>query len=522
MVTAVPGPAPIPENSTIGVNRMESSGNADVDVAWRGHVLVHAAAAGAAWAITAFAGASLVLTGTIAIRDVAVVVATSLLAFTIGVWVGAADARERDLPLRDRWLAAAAVAAVAGAFGAFANVYRAVYPDAPWQLVGMLLTIAIPGYAVGLILPLLAVLSRDLADRAGFDDEADTLSAIGTVVLGVLLGSIAGLLAAGLIILPVWSPSPALMIAAFLLLVPLIAAPAGAAASIETLIFETVTPIGHWRVTEVVYPGERQPERRLYLNDEEESGEHVRSGLPTLAYITASERWLASTTPAGAAYLFLGGGAYTLPRRIAERDQRAEITVVELDPEALRIARRFFGLRDHHGIRPVFGDARAFLDSAEDGAFDRIHVDVYGGREVLPYSLLTREAAHEMKRCLRPQGQIGINLIGNAQGLEARQLWAAIRTWKEVFPQIALYTHLGPDFPERQNFLVTLAAMDSIEFPLAAGLFDRWPEDRWPDIDGLPVFTDLTLPEQGGGAAGFGQKPQSAQNREVTQLRDAR
>src|SRR3546814_6524650 len=76
--------------------------------------------------------------------------------------------------------------------------------------------------------------------------------------------------------------------------------------------------------------------------------------------------------------------AYTLPRRVAERDPRAAITVVELDPEVTKAAYLYFGLRSEHGIRSVHGDARAFLSRTDDESeFDRIYVDVYGGQESL-------------------------------------------------------------------------------------------------------------------------------------------
>src|SRR3546814_16632537 len=58
--------------------------------------------------------------------------------------------------------------------------------------------------------------------------------------------------------------------------------------------------------------------------------------------------------------------AYTLPRRVAERDPRAAITVVELDPEVTKAAYLYFGLRSEHGIRSVHGDARAFLSRTAD------------------------------------------------------------------------------------------------------------------------------------------------------------
>jgi hypothetical protein len=60
----------------------------------------------------------------------------------------------------------------------------------------------------------------------------------------------------------------------------------------------------------------------------------------------------------------------------------------------------------------------------------------------------------------------------------------------EVFPRVEVYHHLGTDFPDRQNFLVVAALDEGAELPPAAGTFDRWPRQGWPQLDGALVFRD--------------------------------
>ena len=81
-----------------------------------------------------------------------------------------------------------------------------------------------------------------------------------------------------------------------------------------------------------------------------------------MPYIAAAESFFAAGTPPGAMYLFLGGGAYTLPRRLLERDSSARAVVVELDPEITRIAYQYFNVSHRHAITSVNGDARAYLE----------------------------------------------------------------------------------------------------------------------------------------------------------------
>jgi len=439
------------------------------------------------WSVSALAGAMLVLGDGAASRDAAVVIATALVAFGVGVWAGAVG-EDDTLPFRDRWQAAAALLAVAAAFGTFAALYEGVFPGIHWQVAGLVFGVAVPAYALGLIPPVLVEWYERL--RSQVEEESISELPAGVVAVGVLAGAAAGMLIAGFFLSPTTSLASLTMASALALLAPLLVRDVVADSGRESVIFETVSPFGSLRVTEIAFPGERQPERRLYLNGEEESGELVRSGAPTLAYVAAAEQWLSAATPTGADYLFLGGGAYTLPRRIAERDPTARISVVELDPEVTRIAHRFFGLTPHHAIQSIHGDARAYLD-ASIAEYNRVYVDVYDGREVLPYSLVTREAAARMGEILKPGGIVAMNLIGTLQGDAIRQVWSIIRTFDEVFPSLALYTHLGPDFPDAQNLLLA-ASMESDQlFPPVAGMFERWPRQAWPTPDGVTVFRDV-------------------------------
>ncbi|MQA89594.1 MAG: hypothetical protein GEU90_05100 [Gemmatimonas sp.] len=457
-------------------------------------VLLRAGLAGFALGVTAVSGSTFVLArseaGTL---NGSVVIATILLAFTIGLWAGAPEAARETIRLRQRWLSAAAACAVAGAFATTSTLYQQFYPGPWWRVGGLIVAVALPVYTLGLLTPHLLNWAERWLDR----DEVDLgpWGGLGPVVIGGFTSVAAGALLAGFLLLPILTPGSLLVSASLLLLVPHLLRDPALGPAREREIHRTVTPYGSLRVADILYPGERQPERRLYLNGEEESGQLVRSGAPTLAYIAASETWLAETTKPGASYLFLGGGAYTLPRRIAERDPRAELTVVELDPEVTRIASRYFGLKPQHRVTTVHGDARSFLDHEGFGPFNRIYVDVYAGRESLPYSLVTREAAGALARKLGADGIAAVNLIGNLMGEERRQIWSVVRTFAEVFPEVVVYTHLGRDFPDRQNLLLALAHEPDRQLPHRAGYFEAWRRDEWPSLDGTTVFTDLRSPE---------------------------
>jgi hypothetical protein len=468
----------------------DMSASPAADRAWKKAILVRGLAAGAGLAMATSAGSALVgAQAAVGPSGSVILLVTVLGALTIGLWAGAVDPGASP-KLRDRWLAAGAFTAVAGAYASFSALYQQIYPGSFWAIVSLVLTVAVPAYVAGLVPP--ALIAWQATAREGHEDNEEAVPDLtGLLIIAVLAGSACGLLAAAFVALPQLSPGSVLMLAAALLLAPLTLHDPAEDRPRESTVFETISPFGTLRVTEVAFPGERQPERRLYLNDEEESGELVRSGAPTLAYIAAAEALLASTTAPGASYLFLGGGAYTLPRRMAERDSRARITVLELDPEVTRIAYRYFGLEPHHRIISAHGDARAYLEAAAEPRYDRMYVDVYGGEESLPYSIVTQEAALAMLARLKPGGFMAMNLIGTVAGDEIRQPWSIVTTFAEVFPSLAVYTHLGRDYPDRQNILLVGAVEAGVEFPLSVGTFDLWPSVDWPPAQGFIIFRDL-------------------------------
>lgn len=463
------------------------------DRVWFRTVLARATLVGLALGVVALGGSSLVLAETApGPISAAVLTATVLIALAVGVWAGSPEATREHLALRERWLSAAAVVAVAGSFATFGALYQQVYPGPWWRVAGLLIVVAAPSYALGLLLPVLLTWGERWRERDA--DQTGAWGALPPILFGLLGGAAIAALATGFLVLPRWSPASLFMLVAVMLLLPIIGADPASAPSREVVVYHSTTPYGTLEVLDVAFPGERQPERRLYLDDEEESGQLVRSGAPTLAYVAAAETWLSHITPSGASYLFLGGGAYTLPRRIAERDPRARVVVVELDPEVTRLAFRFFGLKGQHGITSIHGDARAYLDSPDAARFDRIYVDVYGGREALPHSLVTEEAARTIGQRLSPGGVMAMNLIGNVVEAEKVQLWSVVNTFAGVFPNVALYAHLGQEFPDRQNLLLAASFDRERVFPASAGLFELWNRADWPSIDGATVFHDLATP----------------------------
>lgn len=459
---------------------------------------------GVALAGVAFAGSSVLLLQARGLLGATVgVFATLLATLGAGAWVAAPLEEGEAPPLRARWMTAGLGFGLAGVFATVFSALSHLVAPAPARVLTLLALIAVPGYVLGAVVPTLAA----WAERRDEEREARGWGLLGWMFGAVLVGLVLGMLLVGLLLLPRVGAGPVLLGLGAALLLPTLFPEAATPANDEATLYEADTPFGTIRVVEIVYPGERQPERRLLLNGEEESGELTRSGAPTLAYIAAAERWLAECTPPGARYLFLGGGAYTLPRRIAERDTRAHIEVVELDAEVTRVAYRFFGVRREHGITTHHADARAFAERAEPGGYDRVYLDVYAGAEALPYSLVTLESFERLRRLLRPGGWLAMNTIGVVQGEESPRFWSIVRTLDAAFPSVGMYVHLGRADPDRQNVLLVASAEPGAAIPERAGLFEPWPRAEWPAAETSTVYRDV-----------FGAEPRAGTGRALEEL----
>jgi len=108
--------------------------------------------------------------------------------------------------------------------------------------------------------------------------------------------------------------------------------------------------------------------------------------------------------------VFLGGGGFTLPRWVLTRRADARATVLELDPELVRLARERLGLRRDPRLRVLTGDARVRLRDLPARSADVVVGDAFGGRSV-PWQLTTEEFLRDVRRVLRPGGLYVMNVI---------------------------------------------------------------------------------------------------------------
>lgn len=129
--------------------------------------------------------------------------------------------------------------------------------------------------------------------------------------------------------------------------------------------------------------------------------------------------------------LILGGGAYTLPAYFANHYPKAQIDVVEIDPQLAGIAEQYFAYRRPANVTHIAADARTYVNHAAS-SYDVVIVDAFGD-DSMPLGLVTAEYGAVLKRIVAPGGTVLANILVGEQGVCGELLHAVTRPYMDQF-----------------------------------------------------------------------------------------
>jgi len=143
--------------------------------------------------------------------------------------------------------------------------------------------------------------------------------------------------------------------------------------------------------------------------------------------------------------LIIGGGGGVVPTTFRRSYPDLTIDVVEIDPAVMDVAQEWFGLTASDQLRLHVQDGRMFVHNATQ-LYDIILLDAYtaGGR--IPFHLTTREFLDDVRRHLRPDGVVLMNVISPLGGPRNRLIRSEYKTFREVFGVEHVYVF--PKLPE--------------------------------------------------------------------------
>ena len=344
---------------------------------------------------------------------------------------------------------------------AVGDAFRGTGPVGTVVLV--LVAVAPAAYVLSLVPP--GVVKLRLRTLAETGQTVGRLSALGTV------GALAGTFLTGFVLLSAFATSTLLLLTGAVLVLAGVAvtlvlrgvrAQAGAAVGLAALT-------GSWLV---LADGPCQVETRYYCASVErdparDSGRvllldglrHSYVDLADPAHLefryTQRIGDVLAEQPAGALdVLHLGLGGGSVPRHLAAVRPGSRSTVLEVDPEVVRLDRERLGLSDVPDLDVQVEDARTGIAALPDDAYDVVVGDAFGSLAV-PWHLTTAEMVAEVQRVLRPGGTYVLNVIDNPPLAFAR---AETATLQAGFAHVALLAPPALIAAERGGNLVLVAS----------------------------------------------------------------
>ena len=107
--------------------------------------------------------------------------------------------------------------------------------------------------------------------------------------------------------------------------------------------------------------------------------------------------------------LMIGFGGGQISNYLFEHIEGLEIDAVDIDPEVIRLARKYFDVPDDPRYRTHAADGRLFVENAKDQRWDQIMLDAFRGVFV-PFHLKTVEYYQQLRRHLTERGTVVANL----------------------------------------------------------------------------------------------------------------
>jgi spermidine synthase len=191
---------------------------------------------------------------------------------------------------------------------------------------------------------------------------------------------------------------------------------------------------------------------RILLQDRNISGGlHLDDGSMAFDYTKYFDLYRLFTPDLKTA-LAIGGGTYSVPRSILRDSPQAIVDVAEIDPTLHPLAVRYFALPDDPRLRNHVVDGRRFLhDTAE--RYDLVFSDAYRSFISAPAQFATLEFFRLARSRLKEDGVLIANFYGSLAPDTRATIYSVLRTMRIAFPQVYVIATVGPESEELQNFI---------------------------------------------------------------------
>ena len=113
----------------------------------------------------------------------------------------------------------------------------------------------------------------------------------------------------------------------------------------------------------------------------------------------------------------------------------------------------YFGYSPSGKTNEIVEDARVYL-AKSNKIYDMIRVDVYNSNQQIPFHLTTLEAVKLIKKNLKQNGIVLINIVGSVEGKNSKFLKSELKTYKEEFENIYVFAKYPEESWRVQNIMI--------------------------------------------------------------------
>lgn len=149
--------------------------------------------------------------------------------------------------------------------------------------------------------------------------------------------------------------------------------------------------------------------------------------------------------------LVIGGGSFELSENFGNVFEKSTVTTIELDPEVVSVAKKYFHTPDEIINNTVIEDGRVFINKNQN-KYDIIFSDAYNSLISVPWHLTTKEFFVQTKSRLNSEGVFAVNFIGSLNG-ESAYYESLMMTFSSVFDNFHIFAY-GNSFDSVQNIVL--------------------------------------------------------------------
>jgi spermidine synthase len=150
--------------------------------------------------------------------------------------------------------------------------------------------------------------------------------------------------------------------------------------------------------------------------------------------------------------LFIGGGAYSMPKALLKDLPNVTVDVAEIEPSLYELAQQYFKFVKTDRLNNYVEDGRRFLHDSNK-KYDMIFSDVYYSLISVPTHFTTQEFFQISKDKLSEDGIFVANIIGDLSPQASSLIMSEIKTFQSVFPNSYFFAVDGPDKTTVQNII---------------------------------------------------------------------